>query len=346
MRIFATFFMVSIFFFQSASAQFGNLLKNEGVALVKKKGMKMVTDELHKKKDQYDSTSFSYAISLSDKAAQFENKDKMADAVTLGTLFLDKDKRKTPLQEARDYMDVGEMSYSANVFKVAEGSFIAANAILISGGYEENPLYGRGLANLGLLYNSMGRYAAAEEFTTWALNIREKYRGRDSKDFAASLNNLAVLDKDLGNYNKAEKEITEAIDMNLTALGDESIAFAISLNNRGVLYQTLGRYSDAEHDIKLALDVAAKSLKSYSLQYTRLQSNLALLYQQKGSYEEAEELLREVVRINAILSGTHSPQYAATLSNLAGILKKTGKLEEAIELHREALAVRRDDRCR
>ena len=120
--------------------------------LAKKEGKNLLSRELNKTKAKFDSTSFSYAISLSDKAAQFESKDKLADVVTVSTMFVDKDKSKSALEEAREMMDVGEMAYSANGFKLAEAYFAAANLILVAGGYEEEPLYGRGLANLGLLF--------------------------------------------------------------------------------------------------------------------------------------------------------------------------------------------------
>jgi CHAT domain-containing protein len=336
------FLLVSFLINLSGYAQIGNLIKDSGVKLLKKEGMNMLSRELHKTKAKFDSTSFNYAISLNDKAAQFESKDKLADVVNLGTMVVDKDKSKTPLEEAREFMDIGEMAYSSNGFKMAELYFIAANAILYTEGYEEEPLYGRGLANLGLLYNSMGRYVAAEEFTVWGLEVREKYRGRNSKDYATSLNNLAVLDKDLGNYNKAEKEITEAININKAILGDESIAYAIGLNNRGVLYQTLGRFEEAEKDMKLTLSVAARTLKTSSLQYTRFQSNLALLYKQKGEYEKAEAIFKEAIEAiakGATRSKKSNPDYAHMIENLASLYEVMGKPEAAEGLYLEAMDV-------
>ena len=342
MKPLSTLLVVVILSTQAVHGQFGNLLKKEAVKFAKKEGTNMLSKELNKTKAKFDSTSFSYAISLSDKAAQFESKDKLADVVTVSTMFVDKDKTKTELEEAREMMDVGEMAYSANGFKLAEAYFAGANIILVGGGYEEEPLYGRGLANLGLLYNSMGRYAAAEEFTIWALNIREKYRGHDSQDYAASLNNMAVLNKDLGNYNEAEKEITEAIEINKAILGDEAIAYAISLNNRGVLYQVLGRYGDAEVDMNLCLVVAAKTLKNSSLQFTRLQSNLALLYQQQGKYAKAETIYKEAISAiakNPTKSKKSNPDYAHMIENLASLYEIMGDLSAAKELYKEALAV-------
>ena len=342
MRVLSIILLATLFTFQTTYAQIGNLLKNEGLKFAKKEGTNMLSKELNKTKAKFDSTSFSYAISLSDKAAQFESKDKGADVVTLSTMYVDKDKSKSDLEEAREMMDLGEMAYSANLFKLAEGYFLAANLVLVGGAYEDEPLYGRGLANLGLLYNSSGRYAAAKEFTVWALNIREKYRGHDSQDYAASLNNMAVLNKDLGNYNEAEKEISEAIEINKAILGDDAIAYAISLNNRGVLYQVLGRYGDAEEDMNLCLIVAAKSLKNSSLQFTRLQSNLALLYQQQGKYEKAETIYKEAISAiakNPTKSKKSNPDYAHMIENLASLYEVMGDFTSAKELYQEALAV-------
>ena len=322
--------------------QFGDLLKNQGLKLAKKEGKKLLSKELNETKAKFDSASFSYAVSLSDKAAQFESKEKGADVLNLATMVVDEEKDKTSLEVARDYMDVGEMLYSTNQFKAAEGFFLSANAILITESAESNPLYGRGLANLGLLYNSMGRYGAAEELTRTAMNIREKYLGRQSKDFAASLNNMAVLNKDLGNYNEAEKEISEAVDINLEVLGNESIAYAIGLNNRGVLYQTLGRYDDAERDFVKSLEVALKSLSAQSIQYTRFQVNLALLYQQEGKYDASEKIYQEAINAiakNPMKSKKSNPDSAHMIENLGALYEIMGRFDEAEDLYLEALAV-------
>jgi len=325
-----------------AHAQIGNLLKKEAVKFVKKEGTNLLKKELNKTKAKFDSTSFSYAVSLNDKAAQFESQDKLADVVAVSSLVVTEAKDETPLGEARNYMDIGEMSYSANGFKLAEGSFLSATAILYAHGLQAHPLYGRGLANLGLLYNSMGRYSASMEFTDKALEVRKEHFGTDSKDYAASLNNLAVLNKDLGHYNDAEKQLSEAIALNRQVAGDEDIAYAISLNNRGVLYQTLGRYDDAEQDMKQALEVAAKTLNTNSLQYTRLQSNLALLYQQQGRFADAEEIYLKAINSiarNPTKNKKTNPDYAHMLENLASLYVKMEQYDKAEDLYVEALAV-------
>ncbi len=331
------------------SAQFGDVLKKagknvlrKGTEIAKKEGVNLLKKELNKTKAKFDSTSFSYAIALSDKSGQFESKDKLSDVVSLGTLLYQDQSDKTPVDEAREYMDVGEMAYAANGYALAESSFLSALGILKLSGNETHPLYGRGLANLGLLYSTLGRYSLAEEFTNKSLVVREKYRGRNSIDYAASLNNLAVLHKDLGDYNQAEKEISEAIELNRQTAGPESVAYAISLNNRGVLYQVLGRYEEAEKDLKQALAVAAKNFKPASLQYNRLQTNLALLYQQQGRYQEAEAIFKEAVNAiakNPLTNKKANPDYAYMIEMLASLYTVMDRAEEAEKLLLEALAV-------
>lgn len=335
-------FSTLLIIWSNSPAQIGNLLKKEAVKFVKKEGTSLLKKELDNTKAKFDSSSFSYAVSLNDKAAQFESQERLSDVVTVSNMLVNDEVNETSLGTARNYMDVGEMAYSANGYKLAEGSFIAANTILYADGFQTHPLYGRGLANLGLLYNNMGRYSAAMELTKMGLEVRKKNFGEDSKDYAASLNNMAVLHKDLGNYNEAEKEITEAIDINRRVAGEEDIAYAISLNNRGVLYQTLGRYEDAERDMQAALTVASQSLKPASLQYTRLQSNLALLYQQQGKYSEAEEIYKKAISAiarNPMKSKKTNPDYAHMLENLASLYVKMGRADESINLYKEALTV-------
>jgi CHAT domain-containing protein/Flp pilus assembly protein TadD len=219
---------------------------------------------------------------------------------------------------------------------------IAAAAILEVDGQQTHPIYTRTLADLGMLYNSMGRYAMSEKFTTEALEIREEQRGRESVDYAASLNNLGVLHNNRGNYNEAEKELTAAIALNKSVAGETSLPYAIALNNRGVLYQVLGRFEDAEQDMLQALKVAVLNMKENSTQYTRLKSNLALLYQQQGRYNDAEIIFKEAISAiahNPLKTKKTNPDYAHMIENLASLYVIMGKTDEAENLYQEALEI-------
>ena len=320
----------------------GGLAKDGAVRLAKKKGKDLAFNELDKTKAKYDTTSFGYSVSFSDKAGQFENKDNLKDVITVGGLLFDERRDQTITEQVRKYLDVGEMAYASNGFRLAETSFIGAKLVLEEENETNTLMYSRTLADLGMLYNSMGRYGLSEEFTRRALEHRKEMRGMESIDYAASLNNLGVLEKNRGNYNEAEKELTEAIALNEEVSGPESLPYAISLNNRGVLYQILGRYENAEADLRMALTVAANTLKPNSGQYTRLQSNLAFLYLQKGQLTEAEAIFKQAISAisrDPLKSKSSNPDYAHMIENLAGVYVKMGNYQEAENLIKEAMVI-------
>lgn len=327
-------------------AQIGKFLKdkvsNVNVGKGIEKGKELLSNELHKTREKFDTTSFSYSVSFSDQSAQFEDKEKFDDVKNAASIYMDREKTKDVLEESREHLDLGEMYYASNGFRMAEVSFIAAAGLLELNGYQSHPMYPRVLADMGMLYNGMGRYDLAMEFTERALKAREEQRGKESVDYAASLNNLAVLNKNMGNFNEAEKEFAQTIELNKIASGVESIPYAITLNNRGVLFQTLGRFEEAEKDMKQCLAIAENDKNVKPLQLSRFQTNLGLLYQQQGKYEEAGRIYQEALDAmskNPLKSKRSNPDYAHLLEIKASLYLETGKNAEAEDLLKEALSI-------
>ncbi len=343
MRTILFFLLVAPFFSQ---AQIGRFLKDKAssVSLDRgfDKGKEMFSDHLRKTREKFDTTSFNYSVSFSDQSAQFEDKEKLDDVKNAASIYMDKDKDKTLLEEVREQIDLGEMYYATHAFKMAEVSFIVALAALELEGHQSNLMYPRVIADMGMLYNGMGRYKLAMEFTTRALESRKKLRGENSIDYAASLNNLAVLHKNIGDFNEAESGFTKTLVINEKSSGKESMPYAITLNNRGVLYQNLGRYTEAEKDIKECLAIAAKNMNTKTAKYARFQTNLGLLYQQQQKYEEAEEIFQGAINAvsrNPLKSKKSNPDYAHLLEIKASLYLETGKYNEAESLLKEALAI-------
>lgn len=340
MRAILFFLLVSPFF---SNAQIGRLLKDKVSTVgLQKKGVEMFSDHLRKTREKFDTTSFNYSVSFTDHSAQFEDKEKLDDVKNAASIYLDKEKSKSLLNEVREQIDMGEMYYATNAFKMAEVSFVVALAALELNGHQSNLMYPRVIADMGMLYNGMGRYDLAMEFTVRALESRKELRGENSIDYAASLNNLAVLHKNLGDFNEAEKGLSETLKINIKASGDQSMPYAITLNNRGVLYQNLGRYKEAELDLKESLEVAAKNINSKTAKYARFQTNLGLLYQQQKKYEEAEDIFQSAINAvsrNPLKSKKSNPDYAHLLEIKASLHMETAQYSEAEALLKEALEV-------
>ena len=338
-------YLIVIFLFLSlpGHAQFGKLLKSATKKVKEKVNKEEALDFASKKmastREKFDTANFTYSIALNDQAGQFDNKKKRDEVATLGSMYLNRNQEKKPLDKAREQIDVGEMAYASNGYRLAEVSLLSALLTLTDENQQSHPMYSRALADLGMLYNSMGRYALSEKFTREALDKRESYRGRKSVDYIASLNNLGVLNKNMGNYNDAEKELSEAVAMNKSLTGPASMPYAIALNNRGVLRQVLGRYDVAEKDMLLALEVAGRNLKERSINFIRLRSNLALLYQQKGQFQKAEEIFKaslDKIGSDPLKSKKTNPDYAHMLENLASLYVEMDRKSEGIALLQQA----------
>jgi len=93
-----------------------------------KKGAKnLLITQLDKCKAECDTTSFNYAISLSDNAGLYENEERWLRNQKLFSDVLKKidGTSLTLLQQAEQYNEVGEMMYASNKFTAAENTFLA-----------------------------------------------------------------------------------------------------------------------------------------------------------------------------------------------------------------------------
>lgn len=322
-------------------AQFGKMLKNKVKDLVTSdEAQEFVANRLSKAREEYDTISFNYAISITDDTGLFESKERFERHKKLLAGFLQKDQDKTPQQEAISHNDIGEMLYASGKYRLAEIQFWAAYLI-----YQDNPKlrtdlhYFRLLSNIGLLYHTMGRLTLAEEFTQQALELRREYLGESTAAYASSVNNWAVYQKDLGNFNEAETMLKTARDINLETLGEKSMPYAIALNNQAILFQTVGRTQAAEPILEKAIEIAGENLNEKSGNYQKLMINLALLYQDQEKFSEAEKIYKRVIELKERRFGKGHPDYAHALTNLASLYMDMGKVERVEYLLKESIEV-------
>ncbi len=315
-----------------------NKITNDPAAFIKDQA----TSKLDEARSEFDSSSFNYAVALSDNATLFESKEKGAKLGNVSRRLIGSEEEKTPLEVANDYLDAGELLYATGRYKGAEVSFITAKL-----SYEEEQLtdhinYGRVLANMGLLYHTTGRYTKAEQYTLTALEFREENLGKEHAAYGASLNNLGVLSKDLGRYNQSEKELAEALEIINQAQGKEVMPFAIALNNQAKLFQSMGRYESAVSLMEQAIQISASVGSEKSTNHQRLLNNQALLYQDMGEYQKAEEIFLHVISLKEKRFGKKHPDYAHMLNNLASLYLEMGKDEQVEDLLKRARAIYED----
>lgn len=297
------------------------------------KGAKTILiGQLDKSKAEYDTTSFNYAISLSDNAGLYENEEKWLRNQKLFSDILKQSDGSslTPLQQAEQNNEVGEMMYASNKFQAAENTFLSSKSIYETNSLTSETSYSKVIANIGLLYHTMGRYSKAEEFEKSAIEIRKTQSGEASIAYAASINNLGVLYKDMGKYTDAEKLLEKAIQLNSINPGKQSAAYAITLNNQAMLYEEMGRFQQADQLLTEAIKIASTVMTEKSTNYQRLLVNQALLYQGMGEYAKADEIYKKAISIKEKRLGTNHPDYAHLLNlqaELYMLMKKTTEVE-------------------
>ena len=190
-----------------------------------------------------------------------------------------------------------------------------------------------------MLYDSQGRYAAAEPLYKRSLKIRETALGPDHPDVGQSLNNLALLYDSQGRYAAAEPLYKRSLKIRETALGPDHPDVGQSLNNLALLYDSQGRYAAAEPLYKRSLKIRETALGPDHPDVGTSLNNLAELYRVQGRYAEAEPLYQRSLKIRETALGPDHPHVATSLNNLALLYKSQGRYAEAEPLYKRDLKI-------
>jgi CHAT domain-containing protein/Tfp pilus assembly protein PilF len=321
-----------------------NVLSNRLGINVRKWGIEpsLLGNALAEVSQKFDATSFNYSMSLSDNSGLYENQNLGKEAFQKGNAFIQKTNttQESPLQQASGQNQFGEMQFAGYRFESAEKSYNSSLSLLEGNSLIEKPLYSLVLSNMGLLYETTGRYQLAEEFTKKAINIRKQSADTIPEAYAASLNNLSVLYKNMGRYDESETTIEDALKYQAKVKdGTSSLPYALMLNNKAVLLQMLGRYNEAEPVMLQAIDVADKKTSDKSSVFQRYQTNLAFLYKEMGKYEKAAEIYEKALKIVGNRLGKDHPDYATLLNNTAALYMLTGKLDKVEKYLNDAAAI-------
>jgi len=328
--------LVILFIGSNASAQIGKFLKNKAKGIdLEKKVKDLASKTIDQERAKLDSTSFSYAISINDNADFIETDSRKDQAVKLLSNLKSSENIEEE-EKARRLLDIGEVFFAKGQYKNAGLSFNGAKLKYEEMNLENDPNYYKVLANLGLLYSTMGRYTKSEDFTRKALQKRKDAFGETHYSYGASVNNLAVLQKETGRYNEAEQNADLAVKVLNQAYDNDEMPIAIALNNQAMLYQAMGRYDEADNIIRKAIDISGSLQNKKSNNHQKFLTNQALLYQAMGRYEESEDIFKEVIALKERFFGSNHPDYAHMLSNLASLYMQMSKYDEVEDLLEKA----------
>jgi CHAT domain-containing protein/Flp pilus assembly protein TadD len=329
------YFLIICFCFAFISLKSQNLFDQLGKALQKEVGKKG-----GEKKESLDSVDYQFAVSVNENAGFFDVKQKDEGETSLLYAFKDQ-ADKTPVEIARDTLEVGIGYYQWRMFRFAEESFRGAERYIESNGLTENLVYLRTISNIGLLCLTQGKNADAEVYLTKALAMSEQKLGKENPAYIANLNNLGKLHQALGKYNEAEKEFQDAFLLGEKYFG-EGMQKAILLNNKAMLLQAVGRYDEAKDLMQKAIQSAnttskkKEKAKRKTLDSRRFQINLAFIYQLSGDYAKAETTFLDTKKIFENRGQVNAPEYAGLLNQLGILYIQMGKNDKVEPLMKKS----------
>ena len=341
-------------------------LKNEG------------SKQLKNQQTKLDTSSFSYAISMTDNSAFIARNKSQTKSLGLAA-FKDKNGnfslRRTKAEKAMDMNRQGEALYQLRNYNLAGLKFLTALMVytdeskaeeLISNPFElrkketrhqvfETILkteadtvgftledffaYTKTLDNFSLLLHARGRYTISKSLAERALEFRENHLGVEHPATGASYNNISVLYKDMGMYSEAEELIEPALKIQEAQFGKQSMPYAITLNNKALLFQIIGRYDIAKKYMEEVVEVVNELVKKEG-KTMPFKVNLALLHQDLKEYEEAESIFADLLELRSSRPRPLQTESDAYLLNhLAALYMEMGKTDDAEKYLKQSAAI-------
>ena len=283
----------------------------------------------------------------------------MAITSTLaGAAWLARNEAERQRARAEDEAETARQTtgFMLGLFKVSDpsealGNTITAREILDKGAERiDQELAGRPgiqatlMDTMGTVYTSLGLYDSAVPLVRKAYEKRQRLRGANHEETAASLNHLGEVLTLRADYAEAEWRLSEALQIRRTLLGPQSKPVADTLLVYADLQRAKGDHAKAEEAIREALRVLRKlyGKKKPHAEIARALETLGLNYYDRGQVDNAVASLREAAQMQKDLHGGKlHPAYAQAIDNLAFVLMATGRFAEAEPMVRLALEMKR-----
>jgi serine/threonine-protein kinase len=194
---------------------------------------------------------------------------------------------------------------------------------------------------IGQSYQGLGRYDAAEQHLTTALQLRRRVDGRTSTSAALGLTELGELYMAAGVLDSAEVVLSQALALQHHDARNPDSLYAAIVSDLGSVAHQRGRPADAERLHRDALAIQRRVLGDRSDVTALTLNSVAVAVGEQGNFAAAESLSRASL---AILQANHpdpNARVADVLDGLASELDFEGKVSAADSAYRATLALRR-----
>jgi serine/threonine-protein kinase len=193
-------------------------------------------------------------------------------------------------------------------------------------------------ANLGAIYQKLGKLDQADILLQSALDERKSVFGAESPEAAESLTALGLLRSDQAHLDQAEQLTSQGLEIDRRHFPPNHPAVAKALLAYGKVLAQRGKYEQAIQVLNEAVRIeSAPGVTAADLADSL--STLADAHYSAGHYPVADGLYRRVLDIHRKLYGERHPAVAGDLENLAAIQQDLGYYSESESFDRQALEI-------
>lgn len=236
--------------------------------------------------------------------------------------------------------NAGLEAYSGGDFESALEKFSGARECLLKGSGGEESVESATVADdVGLAYDSLGKYEEALKYYLISLRARQKLLGEDSGKTADSHGHAGAILEAAGDYAGALKHYAAALEGRKAAFGAESREAGLTYNIVGLAYDSVGDLDRALENFKSAAAILAKTDGAESASVAAVDNNIGLNYSARADYAKALEYYRRSGEIYKKTPGASKTNMALNRNNIGMALVNTGDYAGALREFAAAMEI-------
>ena len=237
----------------------------------------------------------------------------------------------------------------SNLLTGGEDATVPAESLRVVDVLDRGVLEAQNLANdpvvqsdlfqtLGSLYQSLGRFATADELLARALERRRSLFGNDSAEVARNLVAVGVLRLEQGQFDEAERAVRAGLDMSRRHLAPTHPQISKALTALGQVLEQRGGYAEAVTVLEEAVRLqSAEGQPSADLASSL--RHLGSVHFYAGKLDQADEIFQRTIAMTRQVNGDRHALVADDLINLGAVQFERGRYEGAEKFYREALPI-------
>lgn len=194
------------------------------------------------------------------------------------------------------------------------------------------------MVDLAEILRTQGKYAAAENLFTAALEVNERRHRDEDKATLGARNGLALLAMNPhSDFRRAEELDSKNLEVQRRVLGEADPMTLATMNNLAALLVREGKFGQAEVLYKQVVDVKKRVLGEDHPSTLISMNGLAVLYRNQGRYPEAEALMKTLLATRRRISGDRHRDTLVSQSALGIVYLAAARYDDAEALLTPAL---------